>query len=88
MTLNNTKLTTAEYATYDGEGNLLSDGVWACTRDGENRLTKMVSTNLTKHIAFEYDYKGRRIAKKVWNNASSLAIPGYGMASIRDAQIG
>ncbi|MBO4544738.1 MAG: hypothetical protein J5773_03025, partial [Verrucomicrobia bacterium] len=32
--------------TYDTDGNMLSDGNWTYTWDGENRLTRMVSTNL------------------------------------------
>ena len=61
--------------TYDTDGNMLSDGDWTYTWDGENRLTRMVSTNLTKTLAFTYDYQGRRIEKKVWNNTTGTGTP-------------
>ncbi|MDD4406312.1 MAG: RHS repeat-associated core domain-containing protein [Parabacteroides sp.] len=35
----------------------------------------MVSTSLTKRLAFEYDSQGRRIAKKVWNNTAGTGTP-------------
>jgi len=38
-------------------------------------LTRMVSTNLTKTLSFTYDYQGRRIEKKVWNNTTGTGTP-------------
>ena len=70
--------------TYDGDGNLLTDGVWTYTWDGENRLTRMVSTNLTKTLAFTYDYQGRRIEKKVWNNTTGSGTPATYLKYIYD----
>ena len=64
-----------DYFSYDTDGNMLSDGVWTYTWDGENRLTRMVSTNLTKTLSFTYDYQGRRIEKKVWNNTTGTGTP-------------
>ena len=70
--------------TYDTDGNMLSDGNWAYTWDGENRLTRMVSTNLTKTLSFEYDWQGRRIAKKVWNNTTGTGTPATYLKYIYD----
>ncbi|MDD4406072.1 MAG: RHS repeat-associated core domain-containing protein [Parabacteroides sp.] len=35
----------------------------------------MIPTNTTKCFNFEYDYQGRRIAKKVWNNTAGTGTP-------------
>ena len=70
--------------TYDADGNMLSDGNWTYTWDGENRLTRMVSTNLTKTLAFTYDYQGRRIEKKVWNNTTGTGTPATYLKYIYD----
>jgi hypothetical protein len=45
--------------------------------DKLNRLTSMmVNTNVgPKRIVFEYDYQGRKIAKKVWNNTAGTNDP-------------
>ncbi|MDD2626954.1 MAG: hypothetical protein PHI87_05350, partial [Candidatus Methanomethylophilus sp.] len=67
-----------ELFTYDLDGNMLSDGRWNYTWDAENRLTRMmVNTNVgpQQRIVFEYDYQGRRIAKKVWNNTAGTGNP-------------
>ena len=60
---------------YDLDGNLTQDGRWDYTWDAENRLVKMVSrsgapSGSERWIEFEYDWKGRRIGKQVWNNAT------------------
>jgi len=64
-----------EQFTYDDDGNLLRDGRWMYGWDGENRLVSMQTLDnlvpsLTKQrLEFNYDSKGRRIQKKVfeWN---------------------
>jgi len=64
---------TPELFTPDADGNLLSDGRWTYTWDAENRLTRMVANTLfgpQQRIDFEYDWLGRRIRKKVWNNTT------------------
>jgi len=65
---------TPELYTYDLDGNVLTDGRWTYTWDGENRLTRLVPISSTvgpqTRIDFEYDWQGRRIAKKVWNNVT------------------
>ena len=44
----------------------------------------MVSTNLTKTLAFTYDYQGRRIEKKVWNNTTGTGTPATHLKYIYD----
>ena len=64
---------TAEVFTYDLDGNVQTDGRWTYTWDGENRLTRLVPISTVgpqTRIDFEYDWQGRRIAKKVWNNVT------------------
>ena len=59
----------------DADGNLIADGIWIYTYDGENRLIKMQSTlaatnaGLTNWILeFKYDYMGRRVQKRANND--------------------
>lgn len=64
---------TPELFALDADGNLQSDGRWTYTWDGENRLIRMVANTALgpqQRIDFEYDWLGRRIRKKVWNNTS------------------
>ena len=68
-----------ESFTYDADGNLLTDGLWDYTWDGENRLIEMksdaaVATEAVKWLVFAYDSQGRRISKTVsnWNSGWSL----------------
>ena len=61
---------TPEQFGYDNDGNLLSDGRWNYTWDAENRLVKLAartSAGPQVSLQFEYDWKGRRIRKQVWN---------------------
>ena len=44
----------------------------------------MVSTNQTKTLAFTYDYQGRRIEKKVWNNTTGTGTPATHLKYIYD----
>lgn len=73
---------------YDDDGNLTQDGRWSYTWDGENRLISMQTTasilnngsipnSSKKKLDFVYDYKNRRIQKKV--NISNGA--GFGLIS-------
>jgi RHS repeat-associated protein len=67
---------TPESFTYDADGNLLSDGRWNYTWDGENRLVNMISLSSAPsgsqfQLAFAYDYQGRRIQKIVSTNNGS-----------------
>ena len=76
---------TATPPRYDLDGNLLSDGRWTYTWDGENRLVKMVSIAWTQpsggHLAnatfpaitleFAYDGLSRRVQKKIIKNGAA-----------------
>ncbi|HEY5909996.1 MAG TPA: RHS repeat-associated core domain-containing protein [Verrucomicrobiae bacterium] len=60
-----------ESFTYDLDGNLTSDGRWNYTWDAENRLVRMVANTAVgpqNRIDFSYDWKSRRITKRVWPN--------------------
>ena len=64
---------TPELFTHDLDGNLVADGRWNYTWDGENRLVAMAArTGVGPQISlkFEYDAQGRRIRKQVWGNAA------------------
>jgi RHS repeat-associated protein len=67
---------TPEIFTYDDDGNLLSDGRWNYTWDGENRLTRLETKSglpgPRQRLDFAYDGLSRRIQKKVslWNSGS------------------
>jgi RHS repeat-associated protein len=67
---------TPEQYTYDLDGNLLSDGRWNYTWDGENRLLSLTSlsgapSGSLLQLNFGYDYMGRRIQKTVSTNGTS-----------------
>jgi RHS repeat-associated protein len=73
---------TPENYAYDADGNLLSDGRWNYTWDGENRLTNMTSlsgapTGSRLQLAFAYDYQGRRIQKAVSTNSGGGSFSVY-----------
>jgi RHS repeat-associated protein len=68
---------TPETFKYDADGNLTNDGRWSYTWDGENRLLTITgNTNLPaqarRKLDFTYDYRGRRITKRVsnWNGTA------------------
>ncbi len=65
---------TPEAFTYDFDGNVLSDGRFNYTWDGENRLIKAESFSAApatskRRVDFIYDGQGRRVSKKsyTWN---------------------
>jgi RHS repeat-associated protein len=49
---------------YDFDGNMVTNGIWSYTWDGENRLTAVYSNN-TLLVSNIYDHQSRRIAKIV-----------------------
>jgi RHS repeat-associated protein len=58
---------------YDGDGNLRRDGRWIYTWDAQNRLISMKARDVVAgqqsrlvRIDFGYDWRGRRISKKVY----------------------
>ncbi len=64
---------TPQVFVHDDDGNLVADGRWNYTWDGENRLVAMAArTGVGPQISlkFEYDAQGRRIRKQVWGNAA------------------
>jgi RHS repeat-associated protein len=61
---------TPEQFTYDDDGNLLSDGTWTYTWNGENRLVKLESEN--QKLEFAYDCQGRRVGKKSYSGSTVL----------------
>jgi RHS repeat-associated protein len=65
--------------TYDLDGNLTNDGVFAYLWDGENRLVGVEPLELTngaKKIECAYDYQSRRVSKvvSVWSNDDWLTV--------------
>ena len=69
-----------ETFTYDDDGNLLTDGRWTYTWDGENQLVSMVANAdvpvaAKQKVDFEYDFVGRRIKKQfyTWNGGWQLS---------------
>ena len=67
-----TGITTAgaasENPTYDPDGNMLSYGGWNYSWNGENRLVVAENPTTNEKMEFAYDYMGRRLFKKVYNN--------------------
>ncbi|MCH6258960.1 RHS repeat-associated core domain-containing protein [Puniceicoccaceae bacterium K14] len=60
---------------YDSAGNQIDDASWDYTYDAGNRLTRMWGkTGSKKVLTFKYDYKGRRVEKKVWNSEISYLL--------------
>ncbi|PKO17965.1 hypothetical protein CVU37_06435 [candidate division BRC1 bacterium HGW-BRC1-1] len=64
---------TPELFVHDDDGNLISDGRWAYTWDGENRLNRMeplrgagYPVSPVARIQYAYDYKGRRARMQVY----------------------
>lgn len=66
--LNQYTAVNAVVPTYDADGNMLTNGVWSYTWNGENRLIKAENAASGMKLEFDYDYMGRRIYKKVYEN--------------------
>ena len=68
---------TPEVFTYDDDGNLLSDGRFEYTWDGENRLIGVTTAEglpenvPAVHVAFDYDYMSRRVGKRIYTWSAS-----------------
>jgi RHS repeat-associated protein len=78
---------TPELFAYDLDGNLTSDGRWSYFWDAENRLTNMVANTTVappQRIVFGYDWQGRRISKKVWNNIEGSGSPAVDQRFVYD----
>lgn len=63
----------SEARTYDLDGNLTTDSRWTYTWDGENRLVKLTPKTGAPNVTlwYSYDYRGRRIGRKVADARSS-----------------
>jgi RHS repeat-associated protein len=71
----------AEEFSYDYDGNLTQDGLWAYAWDSENRLIAMESSSslpedARRKVEFQYDHQGRRI-EKVVSTWSGSWVPQY-----------
>ncbi|MBI2927419.1 MAG: RHS repeat-associated core domain-containing protein [Verrucomicrobia bacterium] len=78
---------TPENYGYDLDGNTTSDGRWTYTWDAENRLTRLVANTGVgpqQRLDFEYDWQGRRIRKKVWNNTGGTGTPAVDFKFVYD----
>ena len=64
--------------TYDADGNMLANGVWAYTYDAKNRL-KTVSSNSVLLVANEYDYQHRRIRKTTPDSVHTYIYDGWNL---------
>jgi RHS repeat-associated protein len=56
--------------TYDNDGNMLTNGDWTYTWNGENRLIKAEKSD--QKLEFTYDYMGRRVEKKVTDKVGTI----------------
>ena len=59
---------TPQTFTYDDDGNMLTNGDWTYTWNAENRLISAEKPD--QKLEFAYDYKGRRIYKKVYTGTT------------------
>jgi YD repeat-containing protein len=79
---------TTEQFYHDADGNLTNDGRWTFTWDAENRLVRMVANTAVgpqQRIDLGYDWKGRRISKKVWNNTAGSGNPAVDQRFVYDS---
>ncbi len=65
--------------TYDSDGNMLSNGDWTYTWNGENRLIS--ASNASTVVSFGYDYMGRCYDKVKDGNAVDYIWDGYNIIS-------
>lgn len=63
---------------HDADGNLVEDGRWIYTWDGENRLIELkvrpearsgADPHPWKRITYQYDWRGRRIGRTLWTGS-------------------
>src|SRR6266581_1610036 len=78
---------TQEQFVSDLDGNQISDGRWTYSWDAEDRLVSLVARTAVgpqQSMKFEYDSKGRRIGKKVWNNTTFNGTPAVELKFLYD----
>ena len=79
---------TPENFTHDLDGNLLSDGKWLYTWDGENRLVAMETKSSLPvampavRLEFVYDYMSRRCVKRVYDHSAQGGTPSSGEPTV------
>jgi len=88
--LNQYTAVNATAPTYDDDGNMLTNGNWSYTWNGENRLIRAVNSATGVKLEFGYDYMGRRIFKKVYSGEIlekhlSFVYDGYKLIEERNA---
>jgi YD repeat-containing protein len=64
----------------DADGNLLNDGRWTYSWEGENRLVEIKRdvdqpSGARQKLVFEYDHQGRRIRKQFFSSSSHFGGP-------------
>jgi hypothetical protein len=85
---------TQEWFSHDADGNLLTDGKWVYTWDGENRLIAMeTSSSLPSTLAparleFVYDYMSRRCVKRLFEKIGQVAVPATGSPVVEGSTAG
>ena len=80
----------SQVPTYDADGNMLTYDGWTYAWNGENRLVAAVKENSNTRLEFDYDYMGRRLFKKVYENDTltshrKFAYDGYKLIAEFDA---
>jgi len=75
---------------YDLDGNMLTNGDWNYSWNGENRLVRAENAVTGAALEFDYDYMGRRIFKKVYHGTVLekhllFVYDGYKLIEERDA---
>ncbi|HEY4299945.1 MAG TPA: hypothetical protein VGM73_03660, partial [Candidatus Didemnitutus sp.] len=84
----------AQSFSYDNDGNLTDDAIWHYNYDAENRLvemenvssaigTGMIATTDARKLVFVYDYRGRRVEKKVYGGWNGSAYTGSALSDTR-----
>ena len=70
---------------FDADGNLLSDGTWTYSWNGENRLIS--ATNASTVVSFKYDYMGRRFSKTVDSAETMFVYDGWNLIQATSASV-
>ena len=86
--LNQYTAVNAVVPTYDADGNMLTNGVWSYTWNGENRLIKAENAASGMKLEFDYDYMGRRIYKKVYEKFLPHINNNYDFAEMLSEMLG
>ena len=73
---------TTQSPAYDADGNMTFRDGWTQIWNGENRLVEMY--NDTTKLTFSYDYMGRRIEKKVFQQTGGIWAPQKSLQYVYD----